>query len=437
MTCEQQYLNRYPDIAAHPHFGTRPRKHYINWGRAEGRIGCDAWDAEPDLPCDEFYLSKNPDVAADPYFSNHPRDHYDDHGRAEGRVACDAWQNGTVTPPDPNPATDACELEYLSLYPDVAAHPYYGNNPREHYHNAGKSEGRQACPEWRGVTEPNPVDPSPPTPPTGGMSGLPKSNIIYIDDMTLSLTSDKGGDFNAPNDFAFITFLQEHYGKALKAVGATCVGDNKGVSGAPMRQILDEAGFSEVPVFEGSRTYDTAKSPLSDYLVTESRKGKIVICVGGPCNDVAQAIKQGMDLSNVTPIIIGRGTWNEWTNPNTESVTRANTSFVYSRMSNITDITWYRDLLPAPKGVQWNEDWIKKWRERNTAFDTAFGDFVNSRNRHLQSMQQNGNNPMRIADFMTVDHAFGGLNRVANFDQVIARVERGIKLNNIRQLGHE
>jgi len=82
------YLQQNPDVAAS---GVDPRDHYFQFGRHEGRIavvptlGADASDDADNLSYDwDFYLQQYPDVAA---AGIDPRKHYIQFGRDEGRIA--------------------------------------------------------------------------------------------------------------------------------------------------------------------------------------------------------------------------------------------------------------------------------------------------------------------------------------------------------------
>lgn len=71
----QFYLQQNPDVAKSEMYGSNPYQHYLDWGKAEGRVG----NFDPN-----FYLQQNPDVAkagVDPY------QHYLQYGQKEGRAA--------------------------------------------------------------------------------------------------------------------------------------------------------------------------------------------------------------------------------------------------------------------------------------------------------------------------------------------------------------
>ncbi|SAL04508.1 Spore coat protein SA [Caballeronia calidae] len=148
------YLETYADVAAS---GMDPWEHYVQFGRAEGRVASagelsakesESFDAE-------FYLASNPDVAAaavDPY------EHYVLFGKAEGR-------KGAPEPPATGQAEDLEKQRaarsglavfdpefYLEAAPDVAAS---GMSALDHYLNYGRAEGRPSHPldvasQWRG-----------------------------------------------------------------------------------------------------------------------------------------------------------------------------------------------------------------------------------------------------------------------------------------------
>jgi glycosyltransferase involved in cell wall biosynthesis len=102
----QWYLEQNPDIAT---IEIDPYKHYLLYGKKEGRIP--AFDKD-------WYLSQYPDVAES---GLDPRVHYTTHGKSEGR----------------HPAFD--RDWYLNRYPDVAAN---GVDPLKHYIQHGQFEGR-------------------------------------------------------------------------------------------------------------------------------------------------------------------------------------------------------------------------------------------------------------------------------------------------------
>ena len=89
------YLERYPDVASSPYYGTRPREHYDNHGKGEGRVWEEA--SSGGEGAGQSYLKRYPDVAASPYYKTRPREHYDNHGKSEGRI----WEEtkGPIKPP--------------------------------------------------------------------------------------------------------------------------------------------------------------------------------------------------------------------------------------------------------------------------------------------------------------------------------------------------
>jgi hypothetical protein len=120
---------------------------------------------ESDLPvpfgvsfCHTRYLTANLDVAASPYYGIRPYQHYVEHGETEGRDTCPCIE-GWPTPgfPDDLPVpceTTFCHYQYLEAYPDVAKDGYYGKRPYQHYVDFGKMEGRRACPCDEGAIVP-------------------------------------------------------------------------------------------------------------------------------------------------------------------------------------------------------------------------------------------------------------------------------------------
>lgn len=75
-----------------------------------------------------YYIRTNYDVAADPYFGTRPEEHYEQFGRFEGR----------------NPNTAFSEFGYLELNPDVAAAKAAGAiaSGYDHWISGGWAEGR-------------------------------------------------------------------------------------------------------------------------------------------------------------------------------------------------------------------------------------------------------------------------------------------------------
>ncbi|KDR31420.1 hypothetical protein BG60_33050 [Caballeronia zhejiangensis] len=148
------YLETYADVAAS---GMDPWEHYVQYGRAEGRVGsagelsakeAESFDAD-------FYLASNPDVAAaavDPY------EHYVLFGKAEGRKGT---REQPVTEGSENPEKQRAAQSgvadfdpdfYLEAAPDVAAS---GMSALDHYLLYGRAEGRASHPldvasQWRG-----------------------------------------------------------------------------------------------------------------------------------------------------------------------------------------------------------------------------------------------------------------------------------------------
>ena len=104
------YLNAYPDIA---NSGMNPLLHFIEFGRAEGRIPNPEFDAP-------FYLKEYPDVASS---GMNPYEHYIKFGAKEGRFPNAEFDSGF----------------YLKRYPDVAAS---GMSPLSHFIHYGRAEGR-------------------------------------------------------------------------------------------------------------------------------------------------------------------------------------------------------------------------------------------------------------------------------------------------------
>ncbi len=84
----------------------------------------------PILSAEQKYLRDNPDVAADPYFGSHPAEHYALTGAAEGRA-----RDGLLLTRD---------QEYLARYADVAAAVRRGEftSGEDHYNRYGRFEGR-------------------------------------------------------------------------------------------------------------------------------------------------------------------------------------------------------------------------------------------------------------------------------------------------------
>lgn len=83
----------------------------------------------------EWYLKRYSDVAANAIYKENPYKHYVDYGKKEGRLAL---------PPIPE---EYCEGDYLDLNPDIAAAVKKGNfvSGMDHYLQYGFCEGRKIC----------------------------------------------------------------------------------------------------------------------------------------------------------------------------------------------------------------------------------------------------------------------------------------------------
>ena len=139
---EQRYLNMRPDVAADPYYATNPYEHYTRHGINEGMSWtlADSPSSQQNLPSgwsDSGYLSNNPDVASDPYYGSNAYQHWLDFGQKEGR----SWQQQAVQQQQASTQTQS-PASYLAAYPDVAADPYYSQNPYAHYQEHGRNEGR-------------------------------------------------------------------------------------------------------------------------------------------------------------------------------------------------------------------------------------------------------------------------------------------------------
>lgn len=310
--------------------------------------------------------------------------------------------------PDTAPVPDWFDgSEYLRLNPDVAEQ---GLDPWLHYVDYGRLEGRQPYDGVDGsVSEVNP--------------DIPTGRWIYMDDFVRSLTAEKGGDFNAPNDLAFVLAMAVEQNSLPMAIICTSVGHNRGIGLEAAKKVVEESGLG-IPVLAGNTNYRKGDSEGSRFIAQESKKGKLTICIGGPCNDIRDAGQvHGANANNINFFAIVKGTWNQWTNSDTKGETELATDYMYSRFQKIRDIADYRGWLQAPKGIPFNESWVKEWRDKSRVFRLCFGNFVNERNRQMNAMQGNGRNPMRAADFMTVAAMFGL--DYNNFGHMIGVFERG------------
>lgn len=132
----QGYLLANPDVAS---AGANPFAHYLQYGRAEGRVWRPVGEPEPvepssrasasDIPImapefdEAFYRGTNPDLAT----ADGLLEHFAEHGWKEGR----------------DPAPWFSVAYYLLANPDVAG---AGKNPFAHYLRSGRIEGRDIQP---------------------------------------------------------------------------------------------------------------------------------------------------------------------------------------------------------------------------------------------------------------------------------------------------
>lgn len=141
------YRAHNPDVVA---AGVDPLQHYLNYGKAEGRLPYDTTDTTSHAAWGkvtnvldgfnaDYYSAQNPDVVLaglDPLY------HYTYFGKAEGRSPYDPTASiidaGPVAPAAS--AAPAFDADYYALHnPDVMLS---GMNPQEHYQRFGKAEGR-------------------------------------------------------------------------------------------------------------------------------------------------------------------------------------------------------------------------------------------------------------------------------------------------------
>lgn len=282
-----------------------------------------------------------------------------------------------------------------------------------------KNKQKPPAPVPPPVVDPGPANPWPNFP------LLPTRREVYSDDFVKSLTADKGGDFNAPNDFFAVLCLYAHFGYKPLAFVCSCVGGNRGLGVEAMRSVAELAGFGDVPVLAGNEVYDPGDSEAARFYARESSKG-LKVCGGGPVNDLRDALNHVIDTAKMPLVLIAKGTWNEHTDPRTRDVTVQATADVYRRFPDITDVLYYRAHLSAPKGAAWNEDWIKRVRAKSALARVCFSDFINAQNRHANARDTGVPNPIRMADSFTVYLANG--KNARDFGGFMSAVEHGAEL---------
>ena len=108
---------------------------------------------------------------------------------------------------------------------------------------------------------------------------FPKGAYIYIDDMTPSLTSDQGGDFNAPQDLATVLAIAEKFNSWPEAIGINQVRGKIGKQAA--QSIVDAAGL-DIPILSGATSDNGGESELSKWLVARSKKGCLLYTSPSP-----------------------------------------------------------------------------------------------------------------------------------------------------------
>jgi len=338
------------------------------------------------MTCQTEYLKRYPDVARHEYYGDKPQEHYDTHGRSEGRKACKEWQRDLT-----------CEEQYLVDHKDVAGSSYK-DNPERHYQEWGRNEGRKVCVLWKELYPPDVPDSQP---------ELPIGRYITINDFNPSLRDMSKGDPDSSQDFGAQIALMFHYNSKPLAIGCSQT-EGKNYTSIPSE--LLEAAKLDVPILKGHPSKGGAgKSALSKFVVSESKKGKLALIIGGTTGDVSRALKDGATASNIT-LYLTRNTWNE---QNSDGATEYITSRCITHQVPTSDL--YHTLGEKGKPFDINGLSANKWIDQNRnikMWAMANNQSVIQAIRNINTFmsQFKDNHPLRIADALHLTQYFGAPN---------------------------
>ena len=232
---------------------------------------------------------------------------------------------------------------------------------------------------------------------------MPTGNWIYIDDMVRSLSADKGGDYNAPQDLACVLAIAEKFNSWPEIIGVSQVrgGNAKSV----VQAIVNAAGL-DIPVLSGAPTDAGDESELSRWMVERSKKGRFHVCLGAPATDTAQAIRDGATTDSIRLHALLKGTWNEISTPNH----KRDSDLVQAKVRSKRQIQAPRFHILLNKHAGAYQDtaaFIEHNKAGNPMWQMVNNNFVLQQNRNMNRAQGFTAGALRIADCLTVLDYFG------------------------------
>lgn len=250
---------------------------------------------------------------------------------------------------------------------------------------------------------------------------IPIGNWCYIDDMVLSLTQDKGGDYNAPQDLAAVLAIAVKFNSLPLFIGVTSI-RNKG-TGLKVAQDIVKASGLNIPVYSGSPTYNGKPSELSKQIIKHS-KNKLSVCLGSPATDLAVALKGGANASNIKLHALLEDTWNE-DNPNAPQF-KIDADYVQFKIRDKHEIPFPQFLILIKVKASYAKAFIEK-NMNNKMWVMVNNNFVRGKNRAMNNAQGLTAGDLRIADCLTVLDYFG-IDVYKNPNRMFGAIQHGLDL---------
>lgn len=247
---------------------------------------------------------------------------------------------------------------------------------------------------------------------------------IYVDDQITGLERGFSGDPNGVIDMVYTIALGLHYNNLPMAIGVTAT--DGGLDDHVTEQLVALTG-TKIPIKYGYRVKHMGQSQLSDYIVSESKKGHLTIVLGGPVSDVAQAIKQGANKKNITVIGTLYGTSNERGDQAAADYIKGKVKFI--NIGSPEYQTLIRQFPVNPKYA--NGAFIDQWRTV-PAWDLVASDAVLARTLELNKFQFQNQFKIRVSDSMNADRYLSGkpesFTQYRNLPSIMSRVIHGLQI---------
>jgi len=242
------------------------------------------------------------------------------------------------------------------------------------------------------------------------------------------------GDSNAAQDQAMALALNIQAGYVPAVLGATCT--RKYVGDEYLRIMLDAGGLDQIEIAQGHAKYEEAPSDLGRKIIEMSKLGRLDIDLGGPCCDLAWAMKSGAHNHNIFVWALLGGTWNAQDKHIDVSIKehhrknmKASADFVRRTLGNrlveIPDPDYQKLLHKKNLPAQFRDTakLIHDWRKY------SMWDAVNTQWVITENIQGQGERfdteGLRIADVLATAERLG----IKSIGELFSKAEHGFQIN--------